>query len=112
MQLGPYTKQVSIDQRTGRLALTLTFIPKDEPLEQVLRDLADRMTRMVEKATDDERDYDVQVRITADITVDASQAEVDEYITELPLHVPKDINTVETDDVLFKRTALGWERIR
>ncbi|MEE8389895.1 MAG: hypothetical protein V3S14_03740, partial [Anaerolineae bacterium] len=99
------------DQRTGRLALTLTFIPENASLQQVLRDLADRMTGMIERSTDDGRNYDIQVRITADITVDAIQAEVDEYITELPLDVPKDVSTVETDGVLFKRTVLGWERI-
>ena len=99
------------DQRTGRHSLTLTFIPENVPLEQALDDLADRMTRIVKKATDDGRKYDIQVRITADITVDATQARVDEYITELPIDVPKDVGTVETDGVLFRRTALGWERV-
>ena len=111
MQPNPYTKKAMMDQRTGRFALTLTFIPDSVPFQRILRDLADSMTRMVEKATDDGRNYDVQVRITADITVDASQATVDEYVTELPLDVPRDVNTVETDGVLFKRTVLGWERI-
>jgi hypothetical protein len=111
MQSNPNVKEALVDQRTGRLSLTLTFIPENALLQQILRDLAGRMTRMIEKATDDGRDYDVQVRITADITVDASQAKVDEYITELPLDVPKGVGTVETDGVLFRRTALGWERI-
>jgi cell division protein YceG involved in septum cleavage len=111
MQPNSYAKEAMVGQRTGRFALTLTFIPDNVSLEQILRDLADGMTRMIEKATDDGRNYDIQVRITADITVDASQAKVDEYITELPLDVPRNINTVETDGVLFKRTALGWERI-
>ena len=111
MRPSPYAKKVMGDQRTGRFALTLTFIPQNASIQQVLGDLLDRMTRMIEKATDDGRSYDVQVRVTADITVDASQAQVDEYITELPLNVPKNVNTVETDGVLFKRTAVGWERI-
>ena len=111
MQPSPYAKEVMGEQRTGRLALTLTFIPQNASLQQILGDLVDRMTRMIEKATDDERNYDIQVRITADITVDASQAQVDEYITELPLDVPENVNTVETDGILFERTVLGWERI-
>jgi hypothetical protein len=111
MKLEPDTTGARIDQRTGRLALALTFIPENIPLQQILRDLADRMGRMVERATDDGRDYDVQVRIMADITVNASQARVDEYVTELPISVPRNINTVETDGVIFERTALGWERI-
>ncbi len=111
MQPNSYAKEVMGGQRTGRLALTLTFIPKNASLQQVLGDLVDRMTRMIEKATDDGRNYDIQVRITADITVDASQAQVDEYITELPVDVPIDVNTVETDGILFERTVLGWERI-
>ena len=100
-----------IEQRTGRLALTITLVPKDIPLHQLFHDLADRMVGMIEQATDDGRDYDFQVRITADITVDASQAEVDEYITEPPFQVPEEISTIETDGVLFKRTPLGWQRI-
>ena len=111
MQPSPYAKEVMGEQRTGRLALTLTFIPQNTSLRQALGDLLDRMTRMIEKATDDGRDYDVQVRITADITVDAGQAQVDEYITEMPFDVPGDVNTVETDGVLFNRTAVGWERV-
>ena len=111
MQSSSYAKEVMGDQRTGRFALTTTFIPQNTSIQQVLGDLLDRMTRMIAKATNDGRNYDVQVRVTADITVDASQAQVDEYITELPLNVPKNVNTVETDGVLFKRTAIGWERI-
>ena len=111
MQPNPHTAEAAIEQKTGRLTLAITFIPEGIPLSQLLRDLADRMTRMVEQATDDGRDYDFQIRIMADVTVDASQAETGEYITKLPLQVPKEIKTVETDGVIFKRTALGWQRI-
>jgi hypothetical protein len=110
MQPNPYAKKVMGGQRTGRLALTLTFIPQNVSLQQVLGDLVDRMTRMIDKATDDGRKYDIQVKITADITVDASEAQVDEFITELPVDVPKNVNTVETNGVMFERTVLGWER--
>ncbi|MCP4544702.1 MAG: hypothetical protein GY832_46980 [Chloroflexi bacterium] len=112
MQPNSYTKEVMGNQKTGRHALMLTLIPKNASLQQVLGDLVVRMTRMIEKATDDGRNYDIQVRITADITVDASQAQVDEYITELPVDVPENINTVETDGILFERTVLGWERTK
>jgi len=98
------------DQRTGRLSLAITLMPEEIPLHQLLHDLADRMTHMVEQATDDGRDYDTQIRITADITVDASQAKVGEYITEPPFPVPEDIRTIETDGVLFRLTPLGWYR--
>jgi hypothetical protein len=101
----------TLNQRTGRHSLTLTFIPENIPLQEALQDLADKMTHMVEEAIDDGRNYDIQIRITADITVDAAQAQVDEYITELPIDVPRDVSTVESDGVLFKRTALGWERV-
>jgi hypothetical protein len=101
----------TLEQRTGRHSLTLTFIPENVPLQEALHDLAERMTHIVERATDDGRNYDIRVRITADITVDATQAQVDEYITELPIDVPRDVSTVESDGVLFKRTALGWERV-
>jgi hypothetical protein len=111
MRFNPDVKATIVDQRTGRFTLTLTFIPESASLQQILRDLADRMTRIVEKATDDGRNYDVRVKITADVTVDADQSKIDEYITQLPLDVPKDVNTVETDGVLFRRTALGWERV-
>jgi hypothetical protein len=100
-----------IDQRTGRFALTINLVPEDIPLCQLLRDLADRMVCVIEQATDDGRDYDFQIRVTADITVDASQAKVGEYVTEPPFQVPKEIETLETDGVLFKRTAVGWQRI-
>ena len=110
MQPNPYAKEVMGEQRTGRFMLTLTFIPENASLQQILGDMVDRMTRMIEKVTNDERDYDIQVKITADITVDSSQAQVNEYITKLPLDVPKDVNAVETDGVLFERTVLGWER--
>lgn len=110
MQPSQYAREVMGEQKTGRLALTLTFIPQNTSLRQALDNLVDRMTRMIEKATNDGRKYDIQVRITADITVDASQAQIDEYITELPVDVPEDVNTVETDGVLFERTVLGWER--
>jgi hypothetical protein len=105
------TREATLDQRTGRLALTLTAVPHDIPLQQVLCDLADRMTRMVERATDDGRNYDIQVRITADIAVEAAQSEVGEYVTELPLQVPDHIKTLETDGIVFHRTVLGWERV-
>ncbi len=111
MQPNSSAKVTLMEQRTGRLSLTVNFIPRNASLEQILLDLADRMTRMIETNTDDGRDYDVQVRITADVTVDAGQAHVDEYITELPIDVPQTINTVETDGVLYRRTGLGWERI-
>ncbi len=111
MQPDSKMKAALIGPRTCRLSLTVNFIPRNASLEQILLDLADRMTRMIETNTDDGRDYDVQVRITADVTVDAGQAHVDEYITELPIDVPQTINTVETDGVLFRRTVLGWERI-
>ncbi len=111
MQPDSNAKVTLIGQRTGRLSLTVNFIPRNASLLQILHDLADRMTRMIETTTDDGRDYDIQVRITADVTVDAGQARVTEYITELPLDVPQTVNTVETDGVLFRRTVLGWERI-
>jgi hypothetical protein len=85
-------------------------MPRDVPLEQVLHDLADRMTRMIGQAIDDGRNYEIQVRITADIAVDARQAEINEYVIDLPIRVPSDVRTVETDGVVFHRTALGWER--
>ncbi len=110
MQPNSHAKVTLANQRTGRLSLTTTFIPENAQLQQVLYDMADRMARMIEQTTDDGRDYDVQVKMTADITVDASQAHVDEYITELPLDVPQNVDTVETDGVLFRRTVLGWER--
>jgi hypothetical protein len=111
MQPNSHVKATLVNQRTGRLSLTTTFIPEHAQLQQVLYDMADRMTRMIEQTTDDGRDYDVQVKIIADITVDAGQAHVDEYVTELPLDVPQHVDTVETDGVLFRRTVLGWERI-
>jgi hypothetical protein len=105
------TREATLDQRTGRLALTLTAVPHDVPLQQVLGDLADTMTRMVERAIDDGRNYEIQVRITADIAVDAAESEVGEYVTELPLQVPDHIKTLETDGIVFHRTILGWERV-
>lgn len=104
-------REATLDQRTGRLALTLTSVPHNIPLQQVLCDLADTMTRMVERAIDDGRDYEIQVRITADIAVDAAQSEIGEYVIELPLQVPDHIKTLETDGIVFHRTVLGWERI-
>ena len=107
-----HAREATLDHRTGRLALTLTTLPRDMPLQQVLSDLADTMTRMVERAIDDGRNYEIQVRITADIAVDAAQSEVGEYVTELPLQVPDHIKTLETDGILFRRTVLGWERVK
>jgi hypothetical protein len=106
-----HTREAPLDQRTGRLALTLTTVPRNIPLQQVLSDLADTMTRMVERAINDGRNYEIQVRITADIAVDADQAEVGEYVAELPLQVPDHVKTLETDGIVFHRTVLGWERV-
>jgi hypothetical protein len=111
VQSRPRATEGMLEHRTGRHTLALTMLPEDISLRDILRDMADRMTRMIETATDDGRDYEVQLRISAHIAVNASQAKVGDVVTHLSLEVPDSVNTLESNGAVYRRSVLGWERV-
>ena len=116
-RVAEYTEKENMTptQRTGNLGARSTYRGKQPGLR--LQPIFYHMTTAIQEATDDGRNYTVEIKVTANITVEPQDAEIGEYVHRDHFHLdPAHENMMlEPQDGagrrVFEPTPQGYRRI-